>query len=262
VSTARRRAAIVLAALGLLAGLGATVANGERSQQGTLISSLDGGVQPIALPRDHPAPVHLHLSGGLRTADDSLLPRVSRLELAVAGKGALDTRGLPVCPRRLLRDTRPTEARAACGAALVGSGRIDAVVGIPAQPPAEVSARLLAFNGRTRSGQKAVLLHAYAAQPPISVVVPFVVRHRGGRFHTALVGDLRGGLGWLARFAGVDIDLGRRYEYRGERRSYLNASCPAPANFSAGFLAIARATYTLQNGRRLSTEIVRSCRAR
>lgn len=261
-SSARRRAVAILAALGLLACLAAAVASGERSQRGTLISSLDGGVSPIALPRDHPAPVSLHLAGALTTEDGSLLPTVSRLELAIAGKGSLETRGLPRCSRRQLRDTRPDEALAACAPALVGRGRIDAVVVIPAQPPSQISARLLAFNARTEAGSRAILLYAYAAHPPISVVVPFVVRHRAGRFHQALVGNLPRALGPLPRFAGVDITLGRRYEHGGRQRSYLSASCPAPSSFTAGFLAIAKATYTLQNGRRLSTEIVRSCRAR
>ena len=253
---------LTLIALGLVACLGATVASGERSQQGTLISSLDVGVSPIALPRDRPAPVTLHLSGSLQTEDDSLLPKVARLELAVAGGGALDTTGLPLCSRGALLDTRPGEALAACAPALVGSGRVDAVVVIPGQPPSDLSARLLAFNGRTRAGGRVVLVQAYAVRPPISVVIPFGVRHRPGRFHTVLVANLPRALGPLPRFAGVDIRLGRRYTYRGERHSYLSASCPAPPRFTAGFLAIAEATYTLRNGRRLSTEIVRSCRAR
>jgi hypothetical protein len=133
---------------------------------------------------------------------------------------------------------------------------------IPGQPPSNISARLLAFNGRTRAGGRTVLVQAYAVRPPISVVIPFAVRHRPGRFHTALVANLPRALGPLPRFAGVDISLGRRYTYRGKRHSYLSTSCPAPPRFTAGFLAIAEATYTLQNGRRLSTEIVRSCRAR
>jgi hypothetical protein len=257
-----RAVVLALIALGLVACLGVTVASGERSQQGTLISSLDGGVSPLTLPRDRPAPVTLHLSGGLQTEDGSLLPKVARLELAVAAGGSVDTTGLPLCSRGALLNTRPGEALAACAPALVGRGRVDAVVVIPGQPPSDISARLLAFNGRTRAGERAVLVQAYAARPPISVVIPFAVRHRSGRFPTALVANLPRALGPLPRFAGVDIELGRRYTYRGERHSYLSSSCPAPTRFTAGFLAIAKATYTLQNGRRLSTEIVRSCRAR
>lgn len=258
----RRVASLALVTLGLVVCLGATLASGERSQQGTLISVLDGGVSPLTLPRERPAPVTLHLSGGLQTEDGSLLPKVARLELAVAGGGALDTTGLPLCTRGALLDTRPGEALAACAPALVGRGRIDAVVVVPGQPPFEISARLLAFNGRTGVGGRVVLVQAYAARPPISVVVPFAVRHRSGRFPTALVANLPRALGPLPRFAGVEIELGRRYTYRGERHSYLSASCPAPARFSAGFLAIAKAIYTLRGGHRLSTEIVRSCRAR
>jgi hypothetical protein len=254
--------ALALATLGLVACLGVTVARGERSQQGRLVSSFDGSVSPIVLPRGRPAPVSLHLSGGLATADGSLLPRIARLELAVAGRGVLFTRGLPYCTRRQLVDTRPVDALAACAPARVGQGRIDATVVIPGQKPFQLTARLLAFNARTRAGRRAVLLQAYARRPPTSVVVPFVVHHRRGRFSTVLVGNLPRALGPIPRLASVDMTLGRRYLYRGRPRSYISASCPIPHAFTAGFLSVARATYTLESGRRLSTEIVRSCRAR
>jgi len=54
----------------------------------------------------------------------------------------------------------------------------------------------------------------------------------------------------------------RRFSYRGERRSYLNASCPLPQGFTVGFVSFARVTYTLAGGQRLSSEVTRSCRAR
>jgi len=48
---------------------------------------------------------------------------------------------------------------------VVGHGRIEVQARVPGQPPFGVAARLLVFNGRTRKGRTALLLHAYAQNP-------------------------------------------------------------------------------------------------
>jgi hypothetical protein len=250
-----------LAALALLAGLGAALAQGERSQRGDLIVSLDGGLVPLKLPRDRPAPVAIHLEGGLQTADGSLLPRVTRIELGLPGQGVLSTRGLPTCSPGRLRNTKPPEALAACGPALVGRGRLEAQVVVPQQDPFTIRAHLLAFNGRV-GGRRAILLHSFAASPPTVAVVPFLIRPGSGRFGTALVTDLPAALGPWPHFAHFEITLSRRYSYRGQSRSYLSASCPIPPRFTAGFFSFARTTLTLAGGRTVGTGIARGCRAR
>jgi hypothetical protein len=255
------RVACALAALALLGGLGAGQAHGERSQQGNLIVSLDGGLSPLRLPRDHPAPVAVRLAGGLRTADGSLLPRVTRIDLGLPGQGVLSTRGLPTCSQQRLRNTKPFEALAACRPALIGHGRLEAQVVVPHQAPFMIQVRMLAFNGRV-GGRRAILLHAFAASPPTVAVVPFLIRPGSGRFGTALVAHLPAALGPWPHFAHFEMTLSRRYAYRGASRSYLSASCPIPPRFSAGFFSFARATLTLAGGRRIGTGIARGCRAR
>lgn len=263
-ATAKDRRVTILFLLALVSVLlaSATLARAERTQRGSLISALNGQISPLVLPRDRPAPVSLSLSGGLSTDDGSLLPKVSRLEIALAGRGDLFTDGLATCTRRALLNTKPAEARASCGAALVGHGTISAAAAVPGQQPFDIDAQLLAFNARTAKGEPEILLQAYSPTPPISVVVPFHVRHSGGAFATTLVADLPRALGPLPRFAGVSMTLGRRFTYRGKRRSYLSAACPAPAGFTAGFLTVAKARYTFTDGSHIGTEIVRSCRAR
>lgn len=255
-----RRALAALAVSALACWLGAGLAQGERSQKGNLIVSLDGGLSPLALPRDRPAPVAVHLEGGLQTTDGEVLPRVTRIELGLPAQGVLSTRGLPTCSHARLHDTRPAEALAACGPALVGRGRLEALVRVPHQQPFEIHTRLLAFNGHVK-GRRGVLLHAYAASPPTAAVVPAVLRRRAGRFGLALVADLSPALGPWPRLAGFELTLSRRYAYRGEQRSYLSASCPIPRRFTAGFFSFARAELTLAGGRRIGTAIARSCRA-
>jgi hypothetical protein len=247
--------------LALLGVLGTAVARGERTQYGNLIVSLDGALAPLKLPRDRPAPTSIHLEGGLQTADGSLLPRVTRVELGLPGQGILSTRGLPTCSRHRLLNTKPAEALAACRPALIGHGRLEAHVVVPNQAPFEIQARLLAFNGRV-GGHRAILLHAFAASPPTVSVVPFLIRPGSGRFGTALVANLPAALGPWPHFARFEISLSRRYAYRGRSRSYLSASCPIPPRLTAGFFSFARATYTLAGGHRVSISIPRSCRAR
>jgi hypothetical protein len=256
-----RQVFCLLAALALLGAVGVGMARGERSQQGNLIVSLDGGLSPLKLPRDRPAPVAVRLEGGLQTADGSLLPRVTRVALGLPGQGVLSTRGLAICDQRRLRNAKPPEALAACRPALVGHGRLEAQVVVPNQAPFTIRARLLAFNGRV--GRKRVIfLHVFSASPPTVSVLPFLIRPGSGRFGTMLEGNLPAALGPWPHFARFEITLFRRYEYRGWRRSYLSASCPIPPRFTAGFFSFAKADLTLADGRTIGTGIARGCRAR
>jgi hypothetical protein len=259
-ASAAALAAAALAVLALLVAALAGPARGERKQRNNVIASLDGDIAPLRLPRHRPAPIALRLEGGLGTADGSLLPRVTTVEIALPSQGIVSTGGLPSCPPRRLRYKKPPAALAACRPALVGRGSLEAKVLLPGQGPFAIHARLLLFNGDPHGGRPVVVLHGYAANPPIVVVVPFVLRHRRGDFGAALVGRLPPALGPWPRFAHFEMTLGRRYRYRGRRRSFLSASCPVPPRFTAGFFGLARSTYTLAGGRRLAVEIVRGCR--
>lgn len=245
----------------LLAGFAATVARGERNQNGNLIVSLDGGLSPLALPRDRPAPVAVQLEGGLQTSDRQPLPRVTRIEIGLPSQGVISTRGLPRCAPRLLRNAKPPEALAACRQALIGRGRLQAQVALPNQATFATGARVLAFNGRI-DGARAVFLHAYTADPPTVAVLPLRLQRGSGRFGLALVGNLSPALGPWPRLRHFDLTLFRRYPYRGRTRSYLSASCPIPRSNTAGFFSLAKLGFTLADGRRIGTGIARSCRAR
>jgi hypothetical protein len=258
----RTGVAIAVAAALVLALLAAGLAQGERTQQGDLVVSLDGGISPLELPRHQPAPASLDLSGALYTVDGTPLPRLHQVELAIAARGGIDTRGLPICPKHRLEAATVAGALAACGDALVGHGILDVEVFIHGQEPFEFKASLRAFNGRFRDGARAVWLHIYGPRPPSSFVLDFAVRHRRGSFPTVLVATLPPTLGPLPHLARFEMTFGRRFAYRGQRRSFLNADCPLPRRFTAGLFPFARATYAFPRGHKLSTTIVRGCRAR
>jgi hypothetical protein len=259
-----RRGAPGLAALCLVGAfvvLGAGIAHGERNQKGDLVVSLDGELAPLKLPRDRAAPVAISLASGLRVAGDEELPRVTGIEIGLPDSGVISTLGLPTCSPARIRDATRAEALHVCRDALIGRGRIIADVHLPNQAPFRSYANLLVFNTRI-AGRRAVVMHANSARPPTTIVLPFTFRKRSGRLGLALVTHLPGALGPWPRFARFEVTLSRRYAYRGHERSYLSASCPIPRRFTAGFFSLASITYTLEDGRRISTGIARGCRAR
>lgn len=255
------RLSAAIAALIVLAALSGT-ALAERSQHGNVIVALDGGITPRALPRHRRIPVSVHLDGRVLTSDRSPLPRVNGIRLELAWRGSLDRRGLAVCPRRRLLYTSTPQALTACGAAEVGQGHLFAQMFLPNQRPFGVRAHLVAFNGTTDKGLPAVLVHAYSNEPPVSFVIPFSVHHRPGAFRTVLTTTIRRSVGPWPHVSNFRLVVSRKFRYRGAVHSYLNASCPVPPRFTAGFLSFARATYTFAGGEQVSTESVRSCRAR
>jgi hypothetical protein len=257
-----RRWHLVLVTVVLATVLLASQAVAEREQRGNVIVSLNGGINPRMLPRTEKAPVAVRLSGGVRTADGSPLPRVNRLKLELGWRGRLNAQGLPVCPAVRLQGLASGRALSTCGGSIVGRGSLRAKIFVPGQQPFNIKANLLAFNGRTKVGRRAVLVHAYTSDPPISFVIPFVVRRSDGAFKTVLVTTIRRSVGTWPHVAHFRLEVGRRFLHDGERQSYLNASCPVPKGFTAGFLSFARATYSFSGGDELTTESVRGCRAR
>jgi hypothetical protein len=235
-------------------------AQAERGQLGNVIVSLNGGIFPRELPRNHRAPVSVRLAGRVLTADQSPLPRVNWIRLELAWRGRLETKGLTSCPRARLESAESRLALQRCGDALVGRGQLFAQVFVPNQDAFDVRARALAFNGVTKEGRHAVLIHAYSTRPPASFVIPFAVHYNKGR--TVLITTIRRSLGPWPRVANFQISVARTFEHDGAKRSYLSASCPVPKGFTAGFLSWARATYTFEGGKQITTESVRSCRAR
>jgi len=267
IGRASPRRGLVLLALASLAATLVVVtarverASAERTQSGNLVFSLDGRISPLRLPRDHPAPVSVHLAGSLRTDDDSTLPRMNRMEIGLPQQGVIDARGLPTCPPRRLRSATTAGALDACRDALVGHGRLRADVILPDQSPLSIDTTLLAFNSRV-DGRRALVVHAFGKGVPVAVVIPFMFERSDDRLGRLLVARLPRALGPWPRLASFELTLSRRFEYRGRRHSYLSASCPIPKALTAGFFSLARAGFTVVGGGHIGTAITRGCRGR
>jgi len=247
----------------LLGLLGAGLAQAELSQDGNLRIAFDGNFSPRALPRDHPAPVTIDIEGAISTTDGSHPPPVRRIEIELNRNGRISTQGLPACSGPLLQSTSSKTALARCRPALVGEGSFAADVQFPATEPVTATGRLLAFFGR-KAGRPALFLHLYATAPVrATFVLPLTISHpdRGtfGTVLTAQIPTLAGGVGSVTK---IDLRIERRYTYRGQRRSFLSASCAAPAGFPGAIFPLAKGSFYFLGGKRIDTTLARTCHVR
>jgi hypothetical protein len=251
---------LLVAALGLLA---AGLAQAEFSQEGNVRISFSGDFNPRALPRDRPAPVTIDVQGEISTTDGSHPPPVRRIEIALNRNGTLSTRGLPACSGPMLQSTSTETALARCRSALVGRGHFAAEVQFPTTTPVSATGTMLAFFGH-KGGRPALFLHLYATTPvQATFVLPLSISRRGeGRFGTVLtarIPTLAGGLGSVTK---IDLKVGREYTYRGQRRSFLSASCAAPAGFPGAVFTLAQGSFRFADGKKIDTALSRTCHVR
>jgi hypothetical protein len=235
----------------------------ELSQSGNLRISFGGDFSPRSLPREDPAPITLHVRGAIGTTDGTHPPPVRRVEIALNRSGQLATAGLPTCTSARLQSTSSETAMARCRPALVGHGRFGAEVEFPGVDPFPASGPLLAFYGVHR-GSPALLLHLYITAPTqVTFVLPLQIsRRERGQFGTVLSARLPRLAGGLGSVTEIDLTVGRTYSFRGQRRSFLSASCAAPAGFTGGIFPLARGSFQFSDGRTLRTTLVRNCRVR
>lgn len=235
----------------------------EMRQVGNLRITFDGDISPSSLPRDRPAPISVHVNGAIETTDGSHPPPVRRVEVALNRNGKLTTVGLPSCPSARLQSTSSEEALVRCRPALVGRGSFGADVEFPGTEPFPARGRALAFFG-SRQGQKALLIHLYVTAPVQTTLVIALKISRGGsgEFGNVLSARIPPLAGDLVSVTEIDLTLGRTYRYRGERRSFLSASCAAPAGFPGTVFPLARGTFFFADGREIDTTLTRDCRVR
>jgi hypothetical protein len=243
-----------LCAAGALVALVASNAAGQTVRAGNLIAKIDGNISPTALPRKGPRPITLRLSGSISTADGSHPPALSKLDLQFDRHGHLFTKGLPTCSVGELESTLTSQARRACGDAMVGGGRVGAQIAFPEQAPFAASGPLLIFNGRPRGGRPVLIFHVYARVPaPTTFVTSAVIGGAHGIYGTSArvrIPTITGGQGSLTFFRSK---LQRSWRYRGQKRSLLLASCPSGHLFAHG-------DFVFADGTRLSGKVTRSCR--
>jgi hypothetical protein len=221
---------------------------------GNIVITTDGGFSPKTLPKHEFAPIKLHGYGKISTSDGSIPPVLEKIIIWFDKHGEVETRGLPVCTQAKLAATTTAQARKLCPGAIVGTGFGKAVVYFPEQGPIPASSPITIFNGPPKNGNPTVLAHAHLTVPgPTTFVVPIEIQKvNDGRYGFKTVAQIPK----IAGGAGVPIygriSIGREWEYKGQRLSYANASCPD------GHLQ-AKGQFRFKDGTFLQGELLKTC---
>jgi hypothetical protein len=255
-----RRRLVTLALLLTVVGALAAVAHADTIQSGDVRVSFDAGFAPTALPRERPAPISVDFEGRISTTDDTHPPALQRLRIELNSAGRIETRGLPRCPTAALQATSSDLALERCRPALVGKGTF--VAQLPVERLLLVGGRALVFNG-TVGGRPGMLIHIYVSDPVrLTLVIPIAIARHAGRFGTVLTTTVPKLAGGSASLVELKLKIGRRFGAGGERRSYLSATCAAPAGFPGAVFPFARSSFSFSDGRTMHTVLSRSCQVR
>lgn len=225
-------ALVVLSALcGASASAILAAADTTTIRAGDLILRAGGLINPKVLPTDKMAPISVHASASLKSADGAHIPPAQTLELHVDRHLRVDSAGLGSCTATKLRATSPAQAMKSCGGELIGQGHIAAQVQFPESSSFKAKGPLLIFNGPSGAGGPAypkMLFYTYISVPaPTAVIAVAKLSRDTGRYGFTIsvtIPEVAGGSGSLESF---ELTAGRRWTYQGRRHSYLNAECPA-----------------------------------
>jgi hypothetical protein len=189
----------------------------------------EGGFTPTTLPKHEFAPITLRGEGKIGTTDGSLPPILKTLTIWFDKHGEVVTKGLPYCTKAKLEATTTATARKVCAGSIVGEGYGTALIAFPEQRPFKASSPITIFNAAPHDGNPTVLAHAYLSVPaPTTYIVPVEIQHvHAGPFGfrtEATIPKIAGG-------AGIPLEgrltIGKHWSFKGEKLSYVNASCPS-----------------------------------
>ncbi|HSS43440.1 MAG TPA: NHL repeat-containing protein [Solirubrobacterales bacterium] len=231
-------------------------------QKGNIRVKVSGQLSPKKLPRKGAAPISVSVGGDITTTDQSPPPRLLSLSIELNRNGRIDSTGLPVCPYDALEPASSKRALSACRPALVGEGTFDAEIALPGQPTYPAHGKMLAFNGR-KGGKPVLFGHIYSPHPfANSFVIVFQIEKARGTYGTKLEAKLPRSLGNWGKLTGIELNLNRRYSYKGQRRSYVSAGCPAPKGSNFTVFSLARTTFGFEGGRTLAGTLTGTCTPR
>lgn len=257
-----RRWLIALSLIALCAPAGA-LATRQFVQEGSLRVAFSGLLLPHSLPRERPAPVTVQLGGSVRTTDGSQPPQLRALSIAVNRAGLVSVAGLPSCSAPELQQTSTEAALRECRDALVGRGSFAAHVDLQGEAVFPARGTVLVFNSSTK-GRMKLLLHLYGSSPVrAAFVLPFnIARHSKGKFGTVFSTNIPRLASDLGYVTDIDLTIGRRYRYEGKWRSFMSASCAAPAGFPGAIFELAKATFSFAGGQQLTSRLSSDCKVR
>ena len=219
-----KRAILLTACVGLLA-FSVGGANAALIKVGNLVLKADGGFVPSALPRNSYAPIDFHGHANLINTDGGAPTALEEMQLEFDRDGMLEVRGLPVCPVSRIAHATVGEARRRCADAIIGTGHVGAIFELFGAPiEARVKATL--FTGPRRGGNPTVIGHTFTTLPTTrtyTAVIPIKRLKRGPYSYRATFDVPK--LAADGVLTHIDGRIGRRYDFKGRERSYVNARC-------------------------------------
>jgi hypothetical protein len=234
-------------------------------QKENLRVSVEGKLSPRRLPRRGSAPISVQVGWDISTTDGSTPPKLKTLKIEINKEGRFETEGLPVCPLAKIQPATTQRALSNCRGALVGRGTFEANIALRGQEGESYPAKgqLLLFNGAEK-GKPVLYGQIYAAHPfATSFVIVFKVsKIAKGDYGTALAAVLPASLRSWGDLTGIQMSLSRRYSYKGKKRSYISAGCPAPKGFTQASFKLARTSFGFVGGKDLSSVVSGECGAK
>ena len=208
----------------------------EVAQVGHLFLADNGGIAPSRLPRHEQAPISAHIDAEIGTTDGSHPPAIRHVDLDFDKTIEVNAKGIPACPLARL-EARPTaEAKKACPNSIVGTGEGEVAVEFAESTPFDARGPIVLFSGGVRGGTTQLYVHAYVSVPVPTAVVAAVKLthiHRGhfGLHSVTQIPAIAGGAGSVTKF---ELQIDRRFTYKGRPESYLTASCPTGHYYTEG----------------------------
>lgn len=241
----------------MLAALGAAPASGEEAvvEVNGLVLRADAGFKPQTLPRRQFAPIDFKGHFDIAAKRGGRPPALQQALIDFDRDGRLSVAGLPTCAPETVAGAGVEEARRLCRGAIVGTGRLGALVSLPSGTVKAASA-LTIFNGPRLEGNPTAVLHAQFTVPvtqTYAIVVPIERLSGPFRYRARIdVPPLAGGLGALTH---LNVKIGRRYRAAGRSRSYASARC------SDNILAT-HGRFTFEDGTVISGQVEKYCRSK
>jgi len=251
----RRLSAAIVLGLALALLPASAFAGGALVKVNDIVLRADGGFQPTSLPRQKFTPIHFEGYFDIAAKGGGEPVALEQVVIDFDRDGRLSAGGLPVCEPQQIANASPAEARQTCAGAIVGTGHVEALIGL-AGGAVKASSPLTIFNGPLVGGDPTVVLHARTTTPATqtyAILVPIERRRGAFRYRATLtLPPIAAGLGAITHVA---VKVGRRFSVGGQRRSYVSAHC------SDGILRT-RGRFSFANGTIIDGSVEKACTPR
>jgi hypothetical protein len=211
----------------LLALIAAAVASGRGAlvEVDNLVLRADGSFEPRKLPRRAFAPLEFEGRASIVSKDGARPVPLRQLIVDFDHDGRISARGLPTCPPERIADATVAEARRLCRSAIVGKGKVAATIGL-STGLIEASSPLTIFNGPPLDGRPSAVLHAHFTEPGTQTfAIPVPIERKRGEYRYSVTIDLPPIAAGLGSLSLIEVEIGRRFQFEGKRRSYVSARC-------------------------------------